>query len=164
MTLKTILAAWNDWLSAGDRLLISLHEQTAAVTLRDVTRLDRLTPQVGEGMKLVREADAQASEGLKALAEELGVEPGLRAIVAALPKVEGQLLQATANKIVVLDQRIGIVIARNRELLQKETTYVDGTLTLIAKAAKPKNSYGKKVGPYGGKAAVAEPILMDAAA
>ena len=159
MTVPTILAAWNDWLSAGDRLLITLHEQTAAVTLRDVARLDRLTPQVGEGLKLVREADRRASEGLKALAESLGVEPGLKAIVAALPKAEGQLLQATANKIVVLDQRIGIVIARNRELLQKETTYVDGTLTLIAKAAKPKAKT-----PYGKGAAAGTPILMDAAA
>lgn len=160
MTVKAILTAWNDWLSAGDRLLITLHEQTAAVTLRDVARLDRLTPQVGEGLKQVREADARASEAIKGLASSLGVEPGLRAIVAALPKADGQLVQATANKIVVLDQRIGIVIARNRELLQKETTYVDGTLTLIAKAAQKG---GKAKAPYG-KAAVATPVLMDAAA
>ena len=159
MTTKTILTAWNDWLAAGDRLLITLHEQTAAVTLRDVARLDRLTPQVAEGLRAVREADVRASEGLKALAEALGVEPGLRAIVAALPKADGQLLQATANKIVVLDGRLGIVIARNRELIQRETTYVDGTLTLIAKAAKPKVK-----GPYGRKPAELQAVLMDAAA
>lgn len=159
MTPKTIIAAWNDWLSAGDRLLITLHEQTAAVTLRDVSRLDKLTPQIAEGLKLVREADVRATEGLKTLAEELGIELGLRTIVATLPKPEGQLLQATANKIVVLDQRIGVVIARNRELLQKETTYVDGTLTLIAKAAKPNAK-----GPYGRKAPSTEAVLMDAAA
>lgn len=163
MTVKTIIAAWNDWLSAGDRLLITLHEQTAAVTLRDVARLDRLTPQVAEGLKLVREVDSRASEGLKALAKELGVEPGLRAIVAALPKAEGQLLQATANKIVVLDGRLGVVIARNRELIEKETVYVDGTLTLIAKAAQ-KKSQGPKAKGYGNRAVVATPVLMDAAA
>ena len=138
MNTREITTLWADWLRHAERLFLLLHEQTVAVTLRDVPRVERLTPLILQGMEALRAIDSLAVNALRALAERLGVEAGLRAIVAALPKEEGQPLQATANKIVVLEGKIGHVVAKNRKLLEAEMTFVDGTLTLIAREGGPK--------------------------
>lgn len=159
MNIREISALWAEWIRSAERLLLLMHEMTAAVTLRDVPRVERLTPLIADGMEELRALDGLAVDALRALAERLGVVPGLRAIVAALPKVEGQALQATANKIVVLEGKIGHVCAKNRKLLEAEMTYVDGTLTLIARAGAPKT----RRSPYTRRTAPDAILLSEAA-
>ncbi len=157
-TLRAILDAWSEWLAVAERLSLTLHEMTVAVTLRDVPRVERLTPAIAELTAQVRAIDERAVAALLALCEALEIAPGLRPLVAALPKADGQALQATANRIVVLEGKIASTLAKNRTLIEREMHYVDGTLTLIARASD------KGKGPYRRRAATPTAVLMDTAA
>ncbi len=156
MKTKELQTRWNDWLKASDSLLLTLHEQTAAVTLRDVGRVERLQPALDAQLKGIAEIDALASEGVQRLATTLGAEPTLRGIVGHLERTEGQVLHALANRVTLAARKIQSTMEKNRALLDNEMTYVNGTLTLIAKAAgSPPTPYRRRTGG---------PVLMDAAA
>ena len=156
MKTKELQARWQEWLKASDALLLVLHEQTVAVTLRDVGRVERLQPQVEKHMAGIAEIDAKAVDQARRLSEQLGTEPTLRGIVEKLDRSEGQTLHALANKVTMAARKVQTTIEKNRVLLENEMTYVNGTLTLIAKAA------GSPPTPY--RRRVVEPVLMDAAA
>lgn len=156
MKTRELQGRWNDWLKASDALLLTLHEQTAAVTLRDVGRVERLQPTLDAHLARLAEIDAQAVDQAGRLAEQLGTEPTLRGIVERLDRPEGQALHALANRVTLAARKVSATIEKNRALLQNEMTYVNGTLTLIAKAA------GSPPTPYRRKAS--GPVLMNAAA
>lgn len=156
MKTKELQARWKAWLDASDALLLTLHEQTAAVTLRDVGRVERLQPELEVGLARLAEIDAQAVDQSKRLAESLGAEPNLRGIVEKLDRPEGQALHGLANRVTLAARHVQETIAKNRVLIENEMTYVNGTLTLIAKAA------GAPPTPY--RRRTSGPILMDAAA
>lgn len=156
MKTNELTGRWNDWLAASEALLLTLHEQTAAVTLRDVARVERLQPSLEFGLARLAQIDAQAVDQAQRLAESLGAEPTLRSLVARLDKAEGQALHGLANKVTMAARHVSDTIAKNRALLENEMTYVNGTLTLIAKAAgAPPTPYRKRN---------AGPVLIDAAA
>lgn len=136
MITERLQREWNDWLAASDRLLASLHEQTAAVVLRDVERTERLQPTLDGLMAELRELDERALATSKRLAEEQGVEPTLRSLVASLDKAEGQQLQALANRVIVAARKVQEVIDKNQTLLHEELDYIGGTLALVAQAAE----------------------------
>ena len=156
MKTKELQARWNEWLKASDSLLLALHEQTAAVTLRDVGRVERLQPQLDAHLKGLAEIDAQAVDQARRLAQSLGAEPTLRSLVERLDKAEGQALHALANRVTMTARKVQATMDKNRTLLENEMTYVNGTLTLIAKAA------GSPPTPY--RRRTTGPVLMDAAA
>lgn len=156
MKTRELQERWNDWLKASEALLLTLHEQTAAVTLRDVGRVERLQPQLEAHLAHVAGIDAQAVDQARRLAESLGKEPTLRSLVEGLDKAEGQALHALANRVTMVARKIQETMAKNRVLLENEMMYVNGTLTLIAKAA------GTAPTPY--RRPVRGPVLMDAAA
>ena len=156
MKTRELQGRWQDWLKASDALLLTLHEQTVAVTLRDVGRVERLQPQIDAQMAAVAEIDAQAVDQAQRLAESLGTEPTLRGIVEKLDRSEGQALHALANRVTMVARKIQVTMEKNRTLLENEMMYVNGTLTLIAKAA------GSPPTPYRRRSA--GPVLMDAAA
>ena len=159
MKSRQLLTMWSEWLSISDKLLRSLHEQTVAVTLRDVSRVERLQPELDELTSEIRKIDAEALAEAKRLAEELGVStPNLRGLVSALDKSEAAQVQQTANKILSASQNIQDVVSKNRKLFEAEMTYINGTLTLIAKAAV----VGK--GPYRTRKSNSNSVLVDAAA
>lgn len=159
MKSRTLLSLWTQWLQSSDKLLRCLHEQTVAVTLRDVARVERLQPELELYTDEVRSIDAQALAEAKRLAEELGaLMPSLRGLVSVLDKEEAASVQMTANKVLSNSQKIQDVVNKNKRLFESEMTYINGTLTLIAKAAVA----GK--GPYKTRRAVTESILLDAAA
>ena len=159
MKSRQLLTMWSEWLSISDKLLRSLHEQTVAVTLRDVSRVERLQPELDELTSEIRKIDAEALAEAKRLAEELGVStPNLRCLVSALDKSEAAQVQQTANKILSASQNIQDVVSKNRKLFEAEMTYINGTLTLIAKAAV----VGK--GPYRTRKSNSNSVLVDAAA
>lgn len=159
MRTKNLQTLWAEWLKACDALLLTLHEQTVAITLRDVERVDRIRPELELQLTNVRAIDTKAMDEAKRLAEELGAPtPSLRGLVAVLDKDEAAVIQATANKVLVGAQRIQDVMNKNRKLIESEMTYINGTLTLIARAANEGS------GPYRGRPSGSRSILVDAAA
>ena len=62
-------------------------------------------------------------------------EPTLRGLVRALEKAEAQQLQGLANRVTVAARNVQGVVAKNKSLIENEMMYINGTLTLIAKAA-----------------------------
>lgn len=142
---KELQTLWWEWLSASEKLQRMLHEQTAALTLRDVARFERLQPELDSTMEQIRSIDDLAAATARELAGELGCQPNLRSVVAALEKAEAQQVQQLANRIVVASQTIEKVIAKNRRLISNELEYVNGTLALVARAAaEPKTPYQAK--------------------
>lgn len=156
MKTRELQGKWQEWLRASEALLLTLHEQTVAVTLRDVGRVERLQPQIESQMANVAQIDAQAVDQAQRLAESLGAEPNLRSLVERLDRAEGQALHSLANRVTMTARRIQATMDKNRTLIENEMMYVNGTLTLIAKAAgSPPTPYRPRVG---------RPVLMDAAA
>ncbi|MBS1723736.1 MAG: flagellar export chaperone FlgN [Armatimonadetes bacterium] len=139
---KQLEQLWWDWLSTAERLLRSLHEQTAALTLRQVERVERLQPELDSLMTLLDSIDAKAVACAGELAEEVGAEPNLRSLAQALEKAEAQHLQSIANRVIVVGRNVQTIIAKNRALIENELELVNGTMALVAKAAKEQQ------GPY----------------
>ncbi len=135
MKTRELQTLWWDWLGTSERLLRSLHEQTAAVTLRDVSRVQRIQPELDALLERVRSIDERAVACAQRLAEELETEPSLRGLVRVLDKAEAQQLQGLANRVMVAARNVQDVLEKNRKLIEGEMLYINGTLTLIAKAA-----------------------------
>jgi len=132
---KELQGLWWDWLSTSERLLRSLYEQTAALTLRDAERVERIQPELDGMLHKMREIDERAAKSAKELAESLGATPNLRGLVGCLEKAEGQQLQALANRVTVAARNVQHVLDKNRALIENELRYVNGTIALIAKVA-----------------------------
>lgn len=157
MKTRELQILWWDWLSTSERLLHSLHEQTAALTLRDVQRVERLQPELEKLLAKMREIDDRAVACAKGLAEELGAEPSLRGLVRVLDKAEAQQVQAMANRVTIAARNVEAVLAKNQKLIENEMHHIHGTLTLVAKAANEAE------GPYSAKKGTAA-VLIDEAA
>ncbi|HZH98356.1 MAG TPA: flagellar export chaperone FlgN [Fimbriimonadaceae bacterium] len=157
MKTKELQTLWWDWLSTSERLLRSMHEQTAALTLRDVARVERIQPELDTMLEHMKTIDGQAAALAKKLAEELGTEPNLRGLVSALEKAEAQQVQSVANRVMVVARNVQHVLDKNRALIENEMQYINGTLSLLAKTATEKE------GPYRRKAQ-RTPVLVDQAA
>ena len=157
MKSRELQTLWWDWLSTSERLLRSLYEQTAALTLRDVARVERIQPELDAMMERIRTIDQAAVTCAVKLAEELETEPNLRGLVRVLEKAEAQQLQGLANRVTVAARNVQAVVAKNRTLIENEVTYINGTLTLIAKAVVDAQ------GPYTRADATQSVILNEAA-
>jgi hypothetical protein len=145
---RELEALWADWLAASERLLRVLHEQTAALTMRDADRVSRLQPEIDTYLGQMLEADEQAVACVNRLAGELGCEPRLRSLTSVLEKAEAQSLQALANRVIVAERHTSQVMAKNRALIENELDFVGSTLALIAREASvPTNAYGKRAAP-----------------
>src|SRR5688572_28958398 len=156
MKTRELQTLWWDWLGTSERLLRSLHEQTAAVTLRDISRVERIQPELDALLERVRAIDEDAAACANKLAEELGTEAHIRSLALALGKAEAQQLQGLANRVTVAARNLQEVFAKNRALLENELSYVNGTLTLIARAS---NDSKGRFSTRGGTA-----VLVDQAA
>jgi hypothetical protein len=150
---RELQTLWWDWLSTSERLLRSLHEQTAAVTLRDIDRVERIQPELNTLLERLAKIDEDAMTCANRIASDLGVHSSVKAIVQRLEKAEGQQLHGLANRVTIVARNLQEVLAKNRKLIENEMTYINGTLTLIAKAAVHVRS------PY--KKRVVEHVLMD---
>jgi hypothetical protein len=154
---KQLQTLWWDWLSTAERLLLSLHEQTAALTLRKVERLELIQPEIDTLLVRMKDIDDQAVTSAKGLAEEFGCEPDLRSLVGVLEKAEAQEVQSIANRVIVVGRNVQVVIDRNRALIENELEYVNGTLALVSKVANEQQ------GPYAGKTKAGSLVLDKAA-
>jgi FlgN protein len=135
MKTKELQTMWWDWLGTSERLLRTLHEQTAALVLRDVARVERLQPDLDSLVEQIRKIDEAAAACARSLAETLGTDSNLRSLVQVLEKPEAQQLQALANRVMVAARTVSEVMEKNRKLVDSELRYVNGSLTMIAKAA-----------------------------
>lgn len=139
---KELQILWWDWLSTAERLQLSLHEQTGALTLRRPERVASIQPELDTMMGHMKRIDDQAAATAKRLAEELGCEPNLRSLVDALEKAEAQQVHALANRVIVAGRNVQRLLERNRKLLESEMEFVNGTLAVVAKVAEEQQ------GPY----------------
>ncbi len=149
MKTRDLQQLWWDWLGTSERLLRSLYEQTAALTLRDVDRVERLQPELDSLLTRMQIIDEEAAASARKLAEEMGTEPNLRSLVGALEKGEGQQVQSIANRVTVAARNVQAVLDKNRALINNELTFATGTLALMAKAA------GEQQGSFGGSSRAA---------
>src|SRR5690349_9680166 len=112
MKTRELQTLWWDWLGTSERLLRSLYEQTAALTLRDVARVERIQPEIDGMMAHLRDLDAKAVACAQKLAEELVTEPSLRGLVCVLEKAEAQQLQGLGNRVTVAARNVQDVLRR----------------------------------------------------
>lgn len=157
MKSRELQALWWDWLGTSERLCIALHEQTVALTLRDPARLEKVQPKLDQLLTKMQDIDDRALAAAQKLCTELGTRPALSEMVGALGKEEGRQLHGLANRIIVGAREVQKIMKKNRALIENELTYINGTLTLIAKAATEAK------GPYR-PGAPATSVLMDQAA
>lgn len=144
MKTRELQRLWWDWLGTSERLLRSLYEQTAALTLRDAERVERIQADLDTLLVRIEELDAAAAACAKELAEDLGSEPNLRSLVQVLDNAEGQQVQQIANRVSVAARNIQHVLDKNKALIQSELEYVGGTITLIARAtAEQQGRFGQ---------------------
>lgn len=127
---------WSEYLAESERLLGSLHEQTAAVMLRDPARLERIQPELTKRIALIQSIDERAIDCAKGLAERAGCEPNFRSLVKTLEVKEGRQLHALANRVIQTAQRVQGVIRKNQALIENEMAFNAGSLALIAKAVE----------------------------
>lgn len=156
MKTRELQQLWWDWLGTSERLLRSLYEQTAALTLRDVARVERIQPELDQMMARLKELDNEAVALAHKLAGEFGVEPNLRGLVSVLEKAEAQTLQGIGNRVTVAARNVQHVLKKNRALIENEMTYINGSVTLIARAAVHAQ------GPF--SSAKTDSVLVDQAA
>lgn len=135
MLTRELQRLWWDWLGTSERLTRSLYEQTAALTLRDVARVERIQPELDALLQRMKAADDEAATEANRLAGDLGSEPNLRSLVSALEKEEGQQVQALANRITVVARNVQTLMDKNRRLLENELEFVHGTMGIVAQAA-----------------------------
>jgi hypothetical protein len=154
---KQLQTLWWDWLSTAERLLLSLHEQTAALTLRKVERLEAIQPEIDGLLTRMTDIDNQAVASARGLAEEFGCEPDLRSLVDVLEKPEAQEVQSIANRVIVVGRNVQEVIDRNRALIENELEYVNGTLAVVDRVAHEQQ------GPYAGKGKAGNLVLDNVA-
>jgi hypothetical protein len=155
--IKQLEQYWNAWLKKSDDVLDLLHQQTAALTMRQVERLESLQPSLDKEMEAMTNLDENAVACAKGLAEQLGCDSNLRSLVGVLEKAEGQRVQALANKVIVAGRNVQRVIDKNKALIENELAYVNGTITVIV------NETQKAEGPYAPRRSQAN-VLMNQAA
>lgn len=154
---KQLEKLWSAWLVKSDEVVALLHQQTAALTMRQVERLEELQPELDRQMDEMTIIDTNAATCAKGLAEEYGCEPNLRSLVTVLEKADAQRVQALANKVIVAGRNIQRVIDKNKALIENELEYVNGTLTVIVSETQ------KADGPYSPRRSQAN-VLMNQAA
>lgn len=156
-TTKQLENYWADWLRKSDELLSILHQQTAALTMRQVERIEELQPILDAEMAEMESIDAKAAASARELAEQFGCEPNLRSLVGVLEKADAQRVQAMANKVIVAGRNLQRVIDKNRALIENELEYVNGSISVICTESQ------KSTGPYAPRVSQAN-VLMNQAA
>lgn len=134
MKTRELQTLWWDWLSTAERLMRTLNEQTVALTVRDVARIETLQPELESLLERLQSIDERAAASSVRLAEGLGTQPQLRSLVEALDTAEAQRVQTLASRIATVAENLRALFDRNRRLMESELTYVNGTLALIARA------------------------------
>jgi hypothetical protein len=124
-----------DWLGTAERLHRSLAEQTAALSLRNVARVEELQPELETLQSRLGEIDKQAVASTQVLAGQLGVIPTVRNIVEVLKPAEARQLDALSTRVRQVGENLHDRLGRNRKLIDNELNYVNGSLALIAKVA-----------------------------
>lgn len=136
MRSKDLQRHYWDWLSTAERLQRSLAEQTAALTLRDITRVESIQPDLDRMLERLQTIDQQAAASTRELAASLGVEPALRSIMEALTQAEARQVDTLSQRIKIVGENVRTRFAMNRKLIESELDYVAGTMAIVSQVAK----------------------------
>ncbi|HWP30861.1 MAG TPA: flagellar export chaperone FlgN [Fimbriimonadales bacterium] len=143
MKTKELQTIWWEYLSTAERLLRSLHEQTAAIMLRDVERIERLQPELESLLEQLVQVDEKAVACARKLTSELNVPNNFKSLVEALDEGEAKSVHALANRVKASAQTVQSVIEKNQNLIENELAFVAGSLHLLAKIVENREGdYG----------------------
>lgn len=154
MKSRDLQRLWWDWLSTAERMNRSLAEQQAALTLRDVARVESIQPELDALSQRLGEIDRAAAASTQTLAEQLETVPTVRSIVEALNPAEARQVDALSKRLLVVAENLQERMDRNRKLIENEMLYVGGTLALLAKAAQEQQGAFSPT-------QTAQPVLVD---
>ena len=110
MQLEALIASWNQWLKTSDELIQVLHEQTAAITLRNQPKVEELSLEITHFLAELSALDQQAMQNAAALSATRARTKDL------LDKAETQELLAMANRVKVTARALNELIEKNRVL------------------------------------------------
>jgi hypothetical protein len=133
--MRELESLWWDWLSTGERLLRSLYEQSMALTLRDMERVQCIQSELDTMLSRMQKVDTQAAQVAEKLALELGGKPSFRGLLSVLDQKEAHKIEAIATRVKIVAKNLSDQLEENQLLLENELRYVSGTLALIAKVS-----------------------------
>lgn len=136
MITRELQKNWWDWLGTAERLQRSLTEQSAALALRDVGRVEKIQPELERLSTKLQDLDRLAAASTLELAESLGVTPKVRSIVDALPPVEARQVESLANRIRIVGDNVKQRMSKNRALIESELDFVHGSIAIVAEAVQ----------------------------
>lgn len=119
MHFEALMASWNQWLKSSDELLQVLHEQTAAITLRNAEKVEALDPEINHFLAELTALDHQASSHANALAVECKLADSLIGWKGCMPKDQALDLLALANQVKVAARTLDTLIAKNAALAER---------------------------------------------
>lgn len=142
---KQLERLWQDWHKQADEAMTVLYEQTAALTLRDMDRIEEISPRLEAKMALLAATDAQAVEEGKRLAFSMECEPKLDAVIQQLPESIGTRVRKAANDVIVKCRKMQSIIDKNQRLIENELEYQQGTMALVCtEVIEQRRSYGDR--------------------
>lgn len=145
MKTRRLQEIWREWIATSERLLKTLHEQTAAIMLRKVEEVERLQPHLELLIEDLRTIDAQAVEVAHEITSELNVPHNFYSLVKALTGEEQAQVQALANKVRAIAQDIQRIMRKNQTLIENELAFIAGSLHLLARAGEEQQGrFGQK--------------------
>ena len=111
---------WFEWLDQSVVVLQTLHEETAALMLKDTERVKRVQPVLQQLLNDLTDIDEQALAAAKRLADSLAIHPDIETLTIALGKEEAQELLGLSNRVKAEARTIEGVIKKNRRLFREE--------------------------------------------
>ena len=147
MNTQQLLIVMQEWIASGQRLYALLDRQSKALAHRDVTQVEALRTHIEQSLETAQALDARRSELFNSLAQELEVGVNLKEISSKLPANEARAVTHISLRAGRLAEAIRLMLERNRVLIENELVYVEGTLSLIAKAAQEQTAYGRGNAP-----------------
>lgn len=136
MKSKEIQRHYWDLLSTSERLLRSLAEQSAALTLHDTHRVESIQPELEMLLGRLQTIDEKVAISIQALAASLGVHPTMRSIVEKLNSAEARQVEALSNRVLTVSKNVKEKMAMNRRLIESELEYMAGTMAIVAHAVQ----------------------------
>lgn len=111
--------AYESWLATYNDAAIAMHEQTAAIVLRDSQKLSLVAETTNAHLIKLHEIEAEANRILSELADHCGTPTSILCLSRALPSGEGEKLHALANRIVVASRTLMSINRKNHRLAKE---------------------------------------------
>lgn len=140
MHFDALIASWNQWLLSSNDLMQVLHEQTAAITLRNHVRQEEIDSEITHCLAELAALDEQASGHANALAAEKGLSRSSLGWKGCLEKAAALELLAMANQVKVAARELDVLMEKNRQLAIR---LKDQPLVRVKRTRRRRMVYGE---------------------